>query len=221
MPPGVPEGPFTPRAIGAKILEFPRTSTSAPPIRSDELAGPVLEHPRILEVPEVAPPPPALGGITIEPVAQREMEKRPGIDVPLQSAQLGRRLLAAFVDGLIVLLASALFGFIFWKVVGIQPPLRVLVKLGIGIPILLWAAYNYAMIVHSGTTPGLLLARLDLARFDGVPPSRRMRRMRVWASYLSAVSLGMGYLWVFLDEDVLCWHDRITHTYLAPRKPVA
>jgi hypothetical protein len=29
----------------------------------------------------------------------------------------------------------------------------------------------------------------------------------------------MGYAWVFLDEDALCWHDRITHTYLAPRKP--
>ncbi len=26
----------------------------------------------------------------------------------------------------------------------------------------------------------------------------------------------MGYAWVFLDEDSLCWHDRITHTYLAP-----
>ncbi len=28
----------------------------------------------------------------------------------------------------------------------------------------------------------------------------------------------MGYAWLFLDEDALCWHDRITHTYLAPRK---
>jgi len=41
----------------------------------------------------------------------------------------------------------------------------------------------------------------------------------VLASYLSAASLGMGYAWVFLDEDVLCWHDRTTHTYLAPGKP--
>jgi hypothetical protein len=28
----------------------------------------------------------------------------------------------------------------------------------------------------------------------------------------------MGYAWVFLDENALCWHDRITHTYLAPTK---
>jgi hypothetical protein len=28
--------------------------------------------------------------------------------------------------------------------------------------------------------------------------------------------LGMGYLWCVLDEDALCWHDRVTHTYLEP-----
>ena len=71
--------------------------------------------------------------------------------------------------------------------------------------------------VYSGSTPGLRLAKLELARFDGNPASRRLRRWRVLASFLSAVSLGMGYAWVFLDEDALCWHDRITHTYLAPK----
>src|SRR5208282_3596527 len=47
----------------AKILEFPRSWT--PPVQpADQLAEPVMVHPRILEAPEVAPPPPALGGIT-------------------------------------------------------------------------------------------------------------------------------------------------------------
>jgi hypothetical protein len=59
------------------------------------------------------------------------------------------------------------------------------------------------------------LAGLELTRFDGSPANRRLRRWRVLASYVSAISLGMGYGWVFLDEDALCWHDRITHTYLA------
>jgi len=35
---------------------------------------------------------------------------------------------------------------------------------------------------------------------------------------LSAISLGMGYAWLFLDEDGLCWHERVTKTYLAPEK---
>jgi hypothetical protein len=73
------------------------------------------------------------------------------------------------------------------------------------------------LLVYSGSTLGLRLARLELSRFDGSPAGRSLRRWRVLASCLSAASLGMGYTWVFLDEDSLCWHDRITHTYLAPK----
>jgi hypothetical protein len=91
-----------------------------------------------------------------------------------------------------------------------------LLGLAIGIPALFWAAYQYLLITYSAATPGLLVARLELTRFDGSSTSRSLRRCRILASYLSALSLGMGYAWVFLDEDSLCWHDRITHTYLAP-----
>jgi uncharacterized RDD family membrane protein YckC len=202
----------------AKIIEFPRSWTPAPP-PLDELAEPVvdLDRPRIMEAPEAVPPPPALGGITIEPAQRPETEKRPGIDIPLQSAPLGRRILAAAIDGVIIAAACALFGFIFWKLTAICPPRFQIVGLAAGLASLFWALYQYLLIVYSGTTPGLRLACLELARFDGSRASRRLRRWRVLASFLSAASLGMGYLWVFLDEDALCWHDRITHTYLAPK----
>jgi uncharacterized RDD family membrane protein YckC len=206
------------RAAGGKIIEFPRYAWAPPPPPPDQLAEPVSERPRILEVPDVAPPAPALGGITIEGVAQPEAEKRPGIDIPLQSAPLGRRLVAALVDGLIIAAASAAFGLIFWKVAAVRPPLPQIVGLAAGIPALFWVAYQYLLIVYAASTPGLRVAGLELARFDGSRPSRSLRRWRVFASWLSAVSAGMGYVWVFLDEDVLCWHDRITHTYLAPGK---
>ena len=173
---------------------------------------------RILEVPEVAPPLPALGGITIEPAEKLEAEKRPGIDVPLQTAPLRRRLLASMIDGVIVAAASALFGFIFWKVTAVRPPKVQILASAAAILCLFWAAYQYLLLVYSNSTPGLRIARLELARFDGSSTNRSLRRWRVLASYLSAASLGMGYAWAFLDEDVLCWHDRITRTYLAPRK---
>jgi uncharacterized RDD family membrane protein YckC len=203
----------------AKIIEFPRSWTPAPaPL--DELAEPVFDRdrPRILEAPEVVPQAPALGGITIEPAQQPEFEKRPGIDIPLQSAPLARRVFAAAIDGVIIAAAGVLFGFIFWKLTAIRPPRLQILALAAGISGVFWAAYQYLLLVYSGSTPGLRLARLELARFDGSPASRRLRRWRVLASFLSAASLGMGYAWVFLDEDALCWHDRITHTYLAPKK---
>jgi uncharacterized RDD family membrane protein YckC len=202
----------------AKIIEFPRFAWGPPAPPPDQLAEPVSERPRILEVDEVAPPPPALGGITIEAVEHPEAEKRLGIDIPLQSAPLGRRLVAALVDGLIIAAASALFGFIFWKVAAVRPPLVQMLGLTAGVPCLFWMVYQYLLIVYAASTPGLRVAGLELARFDGTSTSRSLRRWRVLAGCLSAVSAGMGYVWVFLDEDALCWHDRITHTYLAPSK---
>jgi len=207
--------PSTAFPATAKILEFPRFWT--PPSQAlDALAEPVTDRPRILEAPEVAPPPPALGGITIDPILQPEVEKRPGIDIPLQSAPLARRICSAAIDTLIIASACAIFGFIFWKMTAIHPPLIQTVAFNGGLLALFWFAYQYLLVVYSGSTPGLRLAKLRLARFNGTPAPRRLRRWRVLASFISAVSLGMGYAWVFLDEDALCWHDRITHTYLAP-----
>jgi hypothetical protein len=233
-PPALPDGqspeetealPYaaeSPRATApttAKIIAFPRSWTP-PPAPLDELAEPVFDRdrPRILEAPEVVPPPPALGGITIDPAQQPEIEKRPGIDIPLESAPLARRIFSAALDGVIIAAAGTLFSFIFWKVSAIRPPRFQILGLAAGLSGLFWASYQYLLVVYSGTTPGLRLARLELTRFDGSRTSRRLRRWRVLASFLSALSLGMGYVWVFLDEDSLCWHDRITHTYLAPKR---
>jgi uncharacterized RDD family membrane protein YckC len=220
--------PPAPRS-GARIIEFPRFGIERfevdrfnfepPPPPPDQLAEPVGERIRILEVPEVEAPPPALGGITIAPAPRQDAEKRPGIDIPLQGASLARRILASLVDGVIIAAASALSGFIFWKVAAIRPPLAQMLGFASGVPCLFWAVFQYLLIVYAGRTPGLRAFGLELARFDGRPTSRSLRRWRVLASYLSAASLGMGYAWVFLDEDALCWHDRITHTYLARGKP--
>jgi uncharacterized RDD family membrane protein YckC len=202
---------------GAKIIEFPRFAWGPPAPPPDQLAEPVSGRPRILDVPEVEAPPPALGGITIEAAEREEVQRRPGIDIPLQSAPLGLRVIASSIDGLIVAAASAVFGFIFWKITDLRPPPIQILGLAAGIPFVFWAAYQYLLIVYSASTPGLRVAGLELARFDGRSSTRQMRRWRVLAAWLSAVSLGMGYIWVFLDEDALCWHDRITHTYFAPK----
>jgi RDD family len=227
--PPQPEAPATARTAGpttgptasqttGKLIEFPR-SWAPPPAPFDELAEAVIDRgrPRILEAPEAVPPPPALGGITIETVKVPETEKRPGIDIPLQSVPLARRIFSAALDCFMIAAACTLFAFIFWKLTAIRPPRLEIIGLAAGLFGVFWAAYQYLLMVYSGTTPGLRLARLELTRFDGSHASRRLRRWRVLASFLSAASLGMGYAWVFLDEDSLCWHDRITHTYLAPK----
>ena len=205
------EHPVTMEAT-ARVLEFPRLAVV--PSRGEELADPVMGRPRIVEAPELLPPPPALGGILIEPVAAVENDRIPGLDVPLQSSAFSRRLLAGSVDVLVVAIALAAFAYIFFRINGAVPPWRIAVESAVAVLALLWPAYQYAFLVFSKTTPGLWLAKLEVTRFDGAPASRSLRRWRVLASLLSCASLGLGYAWCFLDEDRLSWHDRITRTHL-------
>ena len=199
----------------AKVIEF--ASYNPAPRALDELAEPVLDRPRIIEAPELAPPPPALGGILIEPVEEPANERRPGFEIPLQAAPMARRMAASAIDATLVLSAFAAFAYIFFRITAELPPLGKIAGAGVLLIGLLWSAYQYLLLVYSGTTPGLKLAKLELHRFDGSPVPLRIRRWRVLTSVLSGLSLGLGYAWCFLDEDGLCWHDRITRTYMAPR----
>jgi uncharacterized RDD family membrane protein YckC len=200
----------------AKVIEF--ASYSPPSRPADELAEPVWDRPRIIEAPELLPPPPALGGISIEPVEEPENERRPGFEIPLRAALMSRRIAAAAVDAVLVISAIAAFAYIFFRITDVVPPPAKVAGTAVLLVAALWSAYQYLLLVHSGATPGLKLARLELQMFDGSPVPRRIRRWRVLASVLSGVSLGLGYAWCLLDEDELCWHDRITRTYMAPKR---
>ena len=200
----------------AKVIEF--ASYNPAPRAFDELAEPVLDRPRIIETPELVPPPPALGGILIEPVEEPANERRPGFEIPLQAAPMSRRLAASAVDAVLVMSGLAAFAYVFLRLNAELPPLGKIAGAGALLIGLLWSVYQYLLLVYSGTTPGLKLAKLELQHFDGSPVPLRIRRWRVLTSVLSGLSLGLGYAWCFLDEDRLCWHDRITRTYMAPKK---
>ena len=226
-PEQVPE-PFAPEP-SAKVIEFPR-SAAIPVFHRSELADPVfdLDRPRIVEAPEVLPPPPALGGMLMEPAQPEPAGRQAGADFPLPSASASivRRALAAMVDGIVLGAALAAFAAIFLRLnPSLNPELKVSLNLLRGplpivaaaltaVTLLFWAAYEFLFVVYTGSTPGLRAARLRLAAFDGSPLNRRSRRWRVLASFLSACSAGLGYFWCFLDQDGLCWHDRITRTHV-------
>jgi uncharacterized RDD family membrane protein YckC len=215
-----PEQPSEPLA---NVIEFPR-SAAIPVYHASDLADPVFDRPRIVEAPEILPPPPALGGMLIESTHTEAVERRAGTDFPAvdasQSASIVQRGLAAFVDGAVLALALAAFVAIFLRLnpalnaVRETLPLPLLAgALGL-IAVVLGIAYEFLFVVYTGSTPGLRAARLQIRRFDGSPLNRRTRRWRVLASFLSAFSAGLGYLWCTIDQDGLCWHDRITRTHV-------
>jgi uncharacterized RDD family membrane protein YckC len=199
----------------ARVLEFPRPGML--PFNREELAEPVVDRPRIIEAPELLPPPPALGGILIQESAEPESERQPGLDMPLNTARLTRRAFASAVDGALVAAALAIFGYIFFRFNTELPPVRMTAAIAAALLGILWFAYQSAFLIFCATTPGLRAARLRMKRFDGSGVPRHLRRWRVVASVLSCISLGLGYAWCFFDEDELCWHDRITQTHLGPK----
>jgi uncharacterized RDD family membrane protein YckC len=210
------QAPDSAPELSAKVIEFPR-SAAIPVFHASELADPIFDRPRIVEAPEILPPPPALGGMMIEPAPQESADRRADSPSTFPSASIARRMLASFVDGLVLAASLAAFAAIFLRLNPIRGPLPMLAGSLGGIALLLWAAYEFLFVVYTGSTPGLRAARLQLAGFDGSPLSRRSRRWRVLASFLSAFAAGLGYFWAALDQDGLCWHDRITRTHVQSR----
>ena len=202
-----------PARTETNVIEFPR-SAAIPVFHTSTLADPIFDRPRIVEAPEVVPAPPALGGILIEPALPQPVERGNASDSRIQSASIFRRLLATLVDGLILGAALSAFAAIFLRFNPLRGALALLAGVAAGLAISLWFMYQFLFIVYTGSTPGLRTARLKLVKFDGSPVRRGLRRFRVFASCLSGLSAGLGYLWCFLDPDSLCWHDRITRTHL-------
>jgi uncharacterized RDD family membrane protein YckC len=196
------------------VIEFPR-SAAIPVFHETELADPIVTRPRIVEAPEIVPPPPALGGILIEPIQPELPDRRVQTEPSVASASILRRLLAASLDALILGAALSACGAIFLRLNPIQVAAS-LAPTAAGVTVALWAAYQFMFVVFTGSTPGLRAVRLRIAKLDGSPVTRRTRRWRVLASFLSAFAAGLGYLWCFLDQDSLCWHDRITRTHIQP-----
>jgi len=197
-----------------KVIEFPRSAE----VIAEELAEPVIETPRILEAPPEDIAPPVFGGVSLAPITLEEhsieVEHEP---THLRVAARGLRIFSAVVDTLLVLSGAALFAMIFVQMTDAMPHTRLSLALEIAIPAFFWAVYHYIFLVHGATTPGMRLANLRLSTFEGGRVGPEQRRWRALAMVVSCISVGFGFAWALLDPDGLCWHDKITRTYLTQR----
>jgi uncharacterized RDD family membrane protein YckC len=197
------------------VIPFPRSAIF--PVVIEELAEPVLDRPRILDVPEAphASSQLLLADVGLSTLSNCDESQGLGLDLPLHAAGLVRRVSAGFLDALVVLSA----GIVFWQVAAqakVELPqgklgmATVLVLLG-----LLWAIYQYIFLVVGGRTAGMQALGLRLATFDPGRVTRSSRCWRVLGMMFSSFPLGLGVAWALFDEDALCWHDRISRTYLS------
>src|SRR5215472_5328235 len=201
-----------------KVIAFPRQATS-PAATHHRLADPIVpEQPRILDVPEeleAFPAAPLLDGLHLSATAEPTPVTPPDhIELPFQAVGISRRFYAGMLDCSLVVGAAAIFDAVAYKMLpGIGHGKPVLIAAG-GILVLLWVVYQYLFLMYGAATPGMRSVRTSVRTFKGGYPSRRHRRSRVVGLYLSTASLMMGLLWALVDADALCWHDRISRTYL-------
>lgn len=225
-----------------KIIRFPRPVFEQPPaveeVRLDELSVCTPEVPRILDAPEiengylesdfvvetevvpampVAQPAeqmqllPSFEDIHLEPEHSRLTAE---LDVVPHAAPLNLRVVAGMVDAAIVLIASGIFAMTFLELAEEAPQSRLAMACALAVGGMFWLVFQYLFLIYGRRTPGMKLAQLALCGFDGEPASISARRSRALASALSGFAIGLGYLWAYIDEDRLGWHDRVSQTYL-------
>ena len=67
---------------------------------------------------------------------------------------------------------------------------------------------------HGGQTLGMRTWRLRLVSNGGAPTGWGQAVVRFLVAGVSALALGLGFLWAFLDPDRRTWHDRLSRTVI-------
>jgi uncharacterized RDD family membrane protein YckC len=167
---------------------------------------PVPEEQGTLDFLPAAPPKPRTLGTTVEAVIF--------CDAPVASRP--HRMIAAALDWSMVTIAYGLFLAVYRLMGGDF----VLTKgnvalLGAVLP-LFGVLYGLMWAWAGKESLGMQWAKLHLLTFDGFPPDRKQRLMRLAGSTLSLVTGCLGLLWSLVDEESLGWQDHMSRTFPTP-----
>jgi uncharacterized RDD family membrane protein YckC len=231
MEPVEPEEP-----IHANLIKFPRELVAVRKLRPRRVEGPLAVEgsERQLSIFEVDPgslsiqpetlrperasawPEPAWSGLKLEaqPLDEPEYEEAPASEREVQLAPIGHRLMATLVDGAII---TALFlgsAVVAVAAIATLPAARIMEICALFAFLLIAMVYQTLFLTLADATPGMRVAGISLCTFDGQIPTPAQLRSRLGALLLSVVPMGLGLAWALFDEDHLCWHDRLSRTYL-------
>ncbi len=148
-------------------------------------------------------------------VTERERRNvhQSALEMPLKTASVEDRTMAALVDGALVVAAFMLFVLVFCACTAHPPTGKGAIAGAALVFVALAVVYQWLFFTFSESTPGMRYARIALCTFGDDNPTRKAMRRRIGALLLSVCPLGLGLLWAFFDEDRLGWHDRISGMY--------
>ena len=140
-------------------------------------------------------PPPGPAGISRAPVAATVVWPRAGFFI---------RLGALAIDGVLI-------GLIMAFLVGLLPR-GLEFHDGPGGWLLALAIYGAVMWKLKGTTIGGIVCGLKVVRVDNREIDWPTSVVRALACFLSLAVVGLGFIWVAIDEEKQSWHDKIAGT---------
>ncbi len=228
--------------IPANLIEFPRQLVAARKARPRLAEGPLRKEAdesaaaqlRIFEVeaeqisiaPAIESAVPEWSSILLAahpvaaPVETPDAPFQPVLSP--QTASFSLRLMAAIVDGCLVSAALLAFVAAFAFTVGKLPASQPVgthmtvqtAALGAAVTFAVFLLlYQLLFFTLAEATPGMRYARIGLCTFSDDNPTRTAMRRRIFATILAACPLGIGFLWAWLDDDGLGWHDRLSRMY--------
>ena len=116
----------------------------------------------------------------------------------LPRAGFWRRLLAAFLDAVVVSLTLGLLHRVWPGLGGVFP---------------FWLAiYCISLWATKGATIGGIICGLKVVRLDDRPVTWSVAGVRGLSAFLSLAIAGLGFIWVAFDDDKQSWHDKIAGT---------
>jgi uncharacterized RDD family membrane protein YckC len=128
------------------------------------------------------------------------MKSKTGSIYNAQLADTGTRLLAIFIDGLIL-------GFITGLLFGAAR------EVGGGISFVLTLVYNWFFWTQwDGQTPGKRLLGLRVVKADGSEIRTTDALIRATGYYVNTMFFMIGWIWALFDEQKRGWHDLLAGT---------
>jgi uncharacterized RDD family membrane protein YckC len=134
--------------------------------------------------------------------------------VALKVAPINLRLMAAMVDFSWILAGFLTAVMVAAENASVLPSVKEMELGSVLTLVVICVLYQALFLTLSRATPGMKYAGLELCTLDGKWPGTGQRWMRAAASVVSLLPLGLGVLSAIFAEHNLCWHDRVSGTYL-------
>ena len=122
-------------------------------------------------------------------------------EISMEKAGAGARFGSYILDLIIVEVVALVVGFVF---VYLMPILSLAIPFG-----------YYTYFFGKGQTLGMKAAKIKLCGTDGTYPVGYGKGfLRCIGMIISGLVIGLGYLWILIDETKQGWHDKIAGTYV-------